>query len=482
MPTIDFVDFSRLFSGRGVQIYSACENIIKKYSMQNIIGNGVIVGFSGGADSVILLGFLLEYRKRTKADFNIICVHVNHGIRGEEADFDENFCKKMCDGLGVELIVKKIDVPKMTSERNIGIEEAARDARYLCFQDIIRGRNDVSAIAVAHNMSDNAETTLFNMLRGSGARGGAGIPPVRDNIVRPLISVKKSDILSALDDSGIPYVTDSTNFSNDYSRNYIRNEIVPRLNPLTSEPEKMILRFSSNLRSDDDFINSVAQDFLADNSIVTNSSLKSLHYSVFTRVVSLMAKAEGSGISAKILEDIHLLLDKDNFTYSLIGESDFVCERGVCSVVNKNKNIPDYRFEIQEGANSLSPFAADFIYSREKINKSFSNVYNFSIQANISSAIIEGSLYIRPKMDGDTIYYGGMTHKLKKLFSDRKIPASKRKQIPILCDEKGVVWVPGCGVRDDNIPIEKREDVFVFLGILSKTDEKIYDLFFANHF
>ena len=371
MPTTNFVDFSGLFLGRGAEIYSACEKTINKHSMQDKIGKGVLVGLSGGADSVMLLAFLLEYRKRQEVDFNIVCIHVNHQIRGEEADFDESFCKRLCDSLGVELIVKKIDVPKIAKERNIGLEEAARDVRYSCFKEIIRGRNDISAIAVAHNMSDNAETTLFNILRGSGARGGAGIPPVRDNIIRPLIGVEKSDIISTLDNSKISYVTDSTNFSNDYSRNYIRNEIVPRLNALTSEPEKMILRFSSNLRADEEFINSVAQSFLESNSIITNESLMNLHYSVFARVLSLMAKKEGCSISSQILEDIRPLLCKDNFSYSLIGECEFLCERGICSVVSKNKNIPEYHFNIKEGINSLSPFAADFIFSKQKINKYF---------------------------------------------------------------------------------------------------------------
>ena len=482
MSRTDFVDFSHFFSGRGKEIYSSCEDTIRKLDMHERISSGVLIGLSGGADSVMLLGVLLEYRKRRGLDFDIVCSHVNHGIRGTEADCDEDFCRAICKSLGVELVVSKICVPKLAEQCGLGIEETARNARYSCFDEIIRGRNGVCAIAVAHNMSDNAETVVFNMLRGSGARGGAGIPPVRDNIVRPLIGVSKSDITLALDDANIPYVIDATNASNDYSRNYIRNEVIPRLDKLTSDPEKMIFRFSSNLRSDDDYIRSVAEQILNDNSVITNVVLKDLHYSVFARVVSLMAGKMDGGVSFKIISDIHELLEKENFSYSLIGDCAFVCERGKCFVRKNIAEIPDYKFDIRLGTNHLSPFLADCVYSKEKINNYFSNVYKFSIQANLSSAIIEGGLYIRSKMDGDTIYYGGMTHKLKKLFSDRKVPASKRKQIPILCDDKGVVWVPGCGVRDDNPPDELREDNFVLLGMLSNDDGDALELYSVNQF
>ena len=124
---------------------------------------------------------------------------------------------------------------------------------------------------------------------------------------------------------------------------------------------------------------------------------------------------------------------------------------------------------------------ADFVISNEKVDKSYLNIYKISIQANLSSAIISGSLYLRPKKDGDTVYYGGMTHKLKKLFCDSKIPPSKRSLIPILCDDKGVVWVPGFGVRDDGVKDEDKKDVFVLLGI--KSDGRDEDrLFSASEF
>ena len=465
--------FKALFlDGQGKDIYESAAYTVHKCNMLPLITQGVLIGLSGGADSVMLLCFLLEYRKREGLDFPIVAVHINHGIRGEEADRDERFCRELCEGLEVDFIARKYDVPAIAKSHNLGIEEAARYIRYSTFDTIIQGRNDISAIAVAHNRSDNAETVLFNILRGSGSKGAGGIRPVRDNIVRPLINVGKEAIVAALNSSGVPYVTDSTNLSSDYTRNYIRREIIPKLNKITEDPEKMLARFADNMRSDDDFITSVAEKFLNERAEVTNKDLKSLHYSVFVRVLAIMSARKSGSISSRIASDIYTLLDKDNFSYSLIGRGTFICERGICSVSGNSGALTDYCFEVKEGITILEPFNAEFRLSKKKLEKTYLNVYKIAIQANLSSAIISGSLYLRPKKDGDTVFYGGMTHKLKKLFSDRKIPASKRKLLPILCDDRGVVWVPGFGVRDDNVPKEKREELYAVIGITSADDSK----------
>ena len=205
--------FSSTIIGESVSV--AIERAISEHNMLEKIKQGVLVGLSGGADSVMLLIYLVELKKRI-GDFPILAVHINHMIRGEEADRDELFSKKLSKKLGVQFISFKINVPEIAREESISLEEAARNARYLEFQKIINSRNDISYIALAHNATDNMETVLFNVLRGSGSRGAAGIPPVRENIVRPLILVSKKDIVWMLDDAGIEYMTDSTNLLNDY--------------------------------------------------------------------------------------------------------------------------------------------------------------------------------------------------------------------------------------------------------------------------
>lgn len=482
MDLINIQAVEQMFSDVGKDIYFSAEQIVRSLRMDKSIESGVLVGLSGGADSIMLLCFLLEYRRRIKMYFPIVSVHINHMIRGKEADRDEEFSRNLCEGLGVEFIARHIDVPFLAERFHMSIEETARKYRYYEFDKIISGREDLSSIAVAHNMSDNAETVVFNILRGSGARGAAGIPPVRDNIIRPLISVSKSDIVSALDSAGIPYVTDSTNLLDDYSRNYIRQNIIPSFERITNDPERMISRFADNMRSDDDFIRGCAEQFISEHKEIKNSDLLSLHSSVYARVLALMASRVGASVSYRIASDIRELLSKDNFSYSLIGKATFICERGVCRVSYTLGDKVDYCFDIGEGVTDLYPLNAHFILSREKVEKTYLNVYKISIQANISSAIINGRLYLRPKKDGDTVYYGGMTHKLKKLFSDRKIPPSKRKLIPVLCDDSGVVWVPGFGVRDDCEGKEKGNNLYVFLGITPDDDSNSDRLYSGSEF
>ena len=167
----------------GEAIYTRILQTIEKHHMEDQIFGGTLLGFSGGADSVMLFMFLLEFKRRTNQSFKIVCVHVNHGIRGEESKRDEIFSSDFVKDSPEEFLSVKIDVPKLSKDTGEGLEEAARNARYAIFNDIIKSRNDISCIAVAHNATDNVETVIFNMLRGTGLRGICGIKPTRDNIV-----------------------------------------------------------------------------------------------------------------------------------------------------------------------------------------------------------------------------------------------------------------------------------------------------------
>lgn len=457
---------SQLFSStQGEKIYNVAVKTIEDHAMRQLLNQGVLVGLSGGADSVMLLCFLIEYRRKNE-EFPLVCTHINHGIRGNDADMDEEFSKKLCKELDVEFLSVKIDVPRQATFEKIGLEECARKMRYQQFENIISGRKDITCIAVAHNSDDNVETVLLNMMRGCGTKGAAGIPPTRSNIIRPLIKISKSDIVNVLESFGIPYVTDMTNFSNDYKRNFIRNEISPKLSEVSQNYALMIGRMSDNLRSDDDFINSCADDFIRSRGKILNTDLLSIHKSLRARVIVKMADSANLSLSNVNFENIEALLGSDNFCYSLPGGYVFRCERGVCDIVLADSLCEDeYNIAIFEGKNIISDFDSVFYVSDSGLDKSSLNIYKLSIQADISSAIIEGDLYLRPKKDGDTVFYGGITHKMKKLYSDRKIPVSIRPFIPLLCDDKGVVWAPGFGVRDDVKDKDVKANKFVALCV-----------------
>ncbi len=466
-----------LFSSESFQrIYKITEKAINRSSMHELLNGGVLVGLSGGADSVMLLHLLVYYRINN-FDFPIVACHINHGIRGEEAERDEEFSRTISSSLKIEFLSFEYNVPRIAKERSLGIEECAREIRYSCFNNIISSRNDISVIATAHNADDNLETVLLNIIRGTGTRGGAGIPAVRENIIRPMLEVKKSDIISSLNNASIPFVIDSTNLSSEYSRNYIRNKITPLLLALTGDPFKMFNRFSSNLRCDDDFISEKADEFIEEHKIIKNSELYSLHPALRLRVFSRLFDIN---ISESLFNDLSDLLTKDYFSYSVRKNIIFTCERGVCRVEKSKVPKENYNIDLQLGLNSIPEYNSDLIISQEQITKTSLNVYSFSIQQDISSAIINGSLYLRPRKDGDTIFYGGMTHKIKKLFSDRKIPQTLRDKIPVLCDQNGIIWVPGFGVRDDRA--SKKNYTKLFAALCIKDTLKLKRFYSASEF
>jgi len=192
---------------------------ISDYMMLETSEN-VLVALSGGADSTALLLSLRELGYPVRA------FHLNHCLRGAESDRDEAFCRRLCEKLGVELTVERVDIAAAAGDS--AVEETARRIRYARLEHAAHG----AKIAVAHNADDNLETMLFHLVRGTGAKGLTGIPPVRGRIIRPLIAVERSEIEAFLRERGQDFVTDSTNADTVYTRNRLRQEVVPVLREL----------------------------------------------------------------------------------------------------------------------------------------------------------------------------------------------------------------------------------------------------------
>lgn len=443
--------FAAYFDRDGKDIVSGVKRAISDYGMDRLMSGSVLVGLSGGADSVMLLIALLYLSEGL--GFSMVAVHVNHMIRGKEADRDEEFSRALCERIGVEFISRRINVPKLAKDSSLGLEEAARSARYSTFEEIKQGRNDISAIAVAHNADDNLETVIINIMRGAGTRGASGIPPVRDSIIRPLIYIKKARIVEALSEMGVQFVTDSTNNSDDYTRNIVRHKIIPTLDLISSDPSRAAARMSMNLREDDDCLEDLASEFVKkyENKAVFADALRTLHPAILFRVLLRYAKGAGTRIERVHVNSIReLLLRGGDFSVSVIGGF-FRCASGLCGFFGSGCDEvlpPVFDIPVKVGENVLTEYGAVFEIF-ENCQDFSANVYNISTQADIGSAIIIGDLRLRSRADGDRIYYGGMTRRLKRLFSDEGIPESCRDRIPLLADDKGVVWVPGFGARDD---------------------------------
>jgi len=445
----------RLFDSElGRSVESKVRKAVFENGMLTLLKGGIAVGFSGGADSVLLLIILRKMQK--ELGFTLKALHVNHMIRGNSADSDEAFSKEFADALLIEYGSLRIDVPAFAKENKLGIEEAARKIRYDYFEKVISEDTRLSAIATAHNSTDNLETFIFNLMRGSGTLGLSGIAPVRDNIIRPLIYVSKEDVLNLLTSAQIPFVTDETNFSVEYTRNYIRHEILPKFKRLTPHPEDMSTKAISNLRSDAEYLSSVAESFYCsnvENGKISVSKLWELHPSVFARVIRIMCKKHGSPMPEKVhIDKIFELIKKGgSFEVDIPGNVSFSSKNSFCYIDSKKtaNNSHTFEYMLKEGFNEIPELNIGIAATSDPGIDFSSNVYKISIQVNLRSAIIIGGLSVRTRKDGDSYYYGGMTRKVKKLFCDKKIPIDVRNKTPIITDEKGIVWIPGFGVRDD---------------------------------
>ena len=217
----------------------------------------VLIALSGGKDSVALLLFLTHYAKML--NITLYAAHVNHMIRSDEADNDERFCRELCEEKGVVFFSKRFNIPEIAREKSVSVEEAAREIRYGYFDELTK-RYGIDKIATAHTASDNTETVLYNIMRGSGTQGICGIPPVRDNIIRPLIFCTKEQTEEYCNTKGVSFCIDRTNFDDVYDRNNIRLNIVPHMKKRNFSIDDSVSHLSYIARCDRMLISSIFEN------------------------------------------------------------------------------------------------------------------------------------------------------------------------------------------------------------------------------
>lgn len=233
------------------------EEVLKTIKKYNLIENGdkLVLGVSGGPDSVSMLNVLKEINDDEKIDlkFEIVVAHINHNIR-KEAKEDEDFVKKYCDENNIKFFVKSIDVEKIANNSKIGIEEAGRKVRYEFFDEVLKKTNS-NKIAIAHNKNDKVETIIMNILRGSGTLGLKGIEPKRGKYIRPLIEIEREKIEKYCDEENLNPRIDKTNFDNTYSRNKVRNVVIPYIKKeFNPNIIKTLDRLSELVKEEDEYI------------------------------------------------------------------------------------------------------------------------------------------------------------------------------------------------------------------------------------
>jgi tRNA(Ile)-lysidine synthase len=364
-------------------------------------------------------------------------------IRGEEADRDQEFCRHVCEKYGVELVVYRLDIPTLAKERGKGIEETARDERYRVFEQE-RSNRGFDAILTAHNADDNVESVIFNLARGAGLNGLCGIKPVNGYILRPLIYLSKDEIFSLCRENNIEYVTDSTNADTDYTRNYIRHKIVPIMRELNPELDYAVSRMSEGLIKDEAFILGQAKEFMSEykDGCVKTESISALHQSVRVRVLRLMAKTSLDYKSLRACEDI--IFNSECGSYIDIGKGKaFKKERDYVHFLDKNDILPvEYAYEL-DGVVYI-----DELSMAVRTGDTVPDTYSEEYSVRLDKKGINGRLLVRSRKDGDKIKVNNMTKKVKRILCDNHIPSHLRDKLPIICDDGGIVALPGLCIRD----------------------------------
>ena len=425
-------------------------DLLKSNGVTLTSSDGVLIAFSGGADSVFLLHVLLSLRERI--GFQLSALHIEHGIRGEESLRDADFCRRVLSDCGVPCKVVPVDVPATCRETHESIETAARRLRYQALEKELADCPALTYVATAHNRDDAAETVLFRLLRGCGTEGASGIPCVRGRIIRPILDVSSREIRELLTSNGIPFVCDSTNADPAYARNYLRREILPRLAHLTPDPGKMLYECSLRFREDEGYLSELADRVpVVDRS--KRSALRELPDPILKRVLRTLFASFSSEMpeSVHIGEAVAQIRKEGDGAVSFPAGIEFVA-LGDSVFFRREEEGPDLSAVWVEGKETRIGFSGDTLLTERPSDtsaiSSFLNVYNLSKKVILSSAKIVGKVSVRPPLSGDRIVYGGKTHEVRKVLTSHKVPRELRGRYPILSDESGILWIPGCAVRD----------------------------------
>ncbi|SEL12105.1 tRNA lysidine(34) synthetase TilS [Ruminococcus albus] len=413
---------------------------IEKYNMAHK-GERLLVGLSGGADSAALLLCLYEL------GYDVCACHVNHCIRGEEADRDQHFCEELCRGLGIEITVKRVDVPAYCRENPVSEEEGARLLRYKALQEI-----DADKICTAHNLDDCLETTLFNLARGSGLKGIASIPPVRENIIRPLIECRRADIEEFLAEKGQNFVTDSTNLLDEYSRNKLRHKVVPVLREINPSLMDTFAKTLGFLREDSAFLDKLSDEAFEKVTCGDSFSCKmirELDYPVRRRVIMRILTKYDIEVGQDKIEIIETLVNqggkanvKSNcFAYTKSGTLYIFTEKN-----DENNQQDELKIEPESVVNwqgrSVSFKLVTIDGKFENVNKKFAN-------SCLDYDKIKGVIVLRKRRAGDRFRLVNRQHSSDvRVLMKQGFPVHKRDSAVILADDEGIVLAENFGAAD----------------------------------
>lgn len=423
-------------------------------------GDKILVALSGGPDSVCLLHILYEL----KDTFNLTlgAIHINHMLRGEDSDKDEKYIIKLCNELGINHYVKRIDIEYVAKFENVSLEVAGRNERYKAFEEI-RKKYEYNKIAVAHNANDQAETVLMRIMRGTGLEGLTGIKSKReDGVIRPILCLNRQDIERYCEEKRLNPRIDSSNYERIYSRNKVRLDILPYMKEhFNKDIIDTLNRMSILLQKDNEFIEKYSNkcynkycENLGERFRISRNLFKEEMDSIITRVIIRAFKEISNShqnFEMKHIYEIVSLANKDtgkrlNLTNKIIcenlyGDIIFIKKEKHKKELSNNSEIKIDKNDIYKKVvfdNYIISF--EIIENRNEVEFSKNNLIKLFDYDNIEKEIV-----IRYRKDGDKIVPLGMngSKKLKDIFIDLKIPREDRNSIPVLCFDDKISWIVG---------------------------------------
>ena len=413
--------------------------ILRKNKKDNLVekNDKIVVGFSGGPDSVFLVEMLMKLRENI--NFDMVLVHINHLLRGENSDGDEKFSIEYGKKKGLQVFSRKINITALGKDMGLTLEEAGRKARYDLFKEVFE-KIGANKIALAHNKDDQLETFMFRLTRGAGLEGLEGIVAKRDVYIRPISEIYKKDIVEYLNKNSIPYRIDETNFENEFTRNSIRLDLIPfiekRYNPKFKDKLYSLIE---EIREVNKVLEIRLEEYVVNNKL-SIEKLKKLNKYLLSKVLIQYLYSYGIEVSRKKIQLIEDILDKGgskdislNGEFVLKKEYDFLAIEK--NTKKENQCIKEVELEIP----------GQIIFGEYVIEASFTDKILYDNQNFYTSLKMGDKLKIRSRKDGDRIIPIGMTSekKVKDILINEKVPKEKRDTIPLVLYNEEIVWIAG---------------------------------------
>ena len=441
-------------------------------------GDKVVVALSGGPDSVCLLNILFELKK--ELNINIVAAHLNHLLRGEDSFKDEEYAIDICNSMGIQCFVKRVDIDSYSKEHKLSSEMAGRSVRYDFFEEILK-KEEFNKIATAHNANDQAETILFRLMRGTGLEGLGGIKVSRDNkIIRPILCLTREEVEEYINLKNLNPRIDKTNFEKIYNRNKIRLDILPYMKENFNEDIIQTLnRMSVLIQKDNEFLESLSLSFYNKYCIEHND------YFIIKKEIF----KEEEPIVNRVLRRAVVKYSRSNYDFEM---------KHIYKIYHLSKNVSGKILDLPNGVYAENIYGDIYIKNKErKINKNnikeeiilnksninkntveFNNlIIKFSVINNIernngnlneSNLIkyfdldkVNNNILLRSRMNGDKIIPLGMkgSKKLKDIFIDMKIPKEERYNIPVLCFDEKIAWIIGVRTSEEYKLTDKSKNI-----------------------